>query len=242
MRSKFLLAVSSVVALFTFYRCDSELPVRYSEIRPLPLESILSINATENYIVIAAKYTTPNTCYDFYKSEIVSNDTIITLKIYGRDNRDNCYDIISSITHEDTIYLNTPGFKKLKFWQSDSLYKDTTIAFAGSYDITFPNFFIERGSDSDSSYISFRGRKIHPYLFEIEAVGWGRIGTGITLESINYPRKISFYLMGECGVDPSRIWDKAVRTTIITADIMDTVDVLTYSNLHRQTDTITVSR
>ncbi|AFH48993.1 Hypothetical protein IALB_1283 [Ignavibacterium album JCM 16511] len=157
----------------------------------MPLGKVQNIIATENFIIISATYTTLNSCWSYDKNEILSNDTTITLKVYAKYDVNYCPDVLSSIIHTDTIYLSSAGYKKIKFWQSDPLYKDTTIVFAANYNITFPYFFIEKGSDSDSSYISLRDSKIHPYLFEVEATGWGVIEKGI-LSDIVYKRKEIF--------------------------------------------------
>lgn len=206
------------------------------------MQKIQSITTSSNFIAITADYTTPNSCWYFHKTEILNNDTTIYLKIYAKYDGQNCTPFVSSITHIDTIFLNKAGFKKLKFWQSDSLYKDTTIVFAANYDITFPDFFVEKGSDSDSSYISFKGRKIHPYLFEVEGTGWGIIETGISLEKICEPQKLFFHLMGECGTVLTQTWNKTSRIQIITADVLDSVNTLAFTNLFRNTDTIFVSK
>lgn len=242
MKKNFYYLFFIAVGCLLINSCDVGEPTRYSDTKPVPLERIQSITAANNFIVITADYTTPNSCWHFYKSEISNNDTTIYIKIYAKYDGQNCTPFVGSITHIDTIFLNKAGFKKLKFWQSDSLYKDTTIVFAADYDITFPDFYVEKGSDSDSSYISFRGRKIHPYLFEIEATGWGDYGTGISLATVPKPNKLFFQLMAECGVNPPNIWVKAVRTAVITADILDTVNTLAFTNLYRHTDTIVVNR
>lgn len=242
MIQKLLLPVSLIVVLLSFYSCDSDEPTKFTEVKLVPLEKIDSIITTQTQIIVKATYTTPNSCWTFYKSEIINNDTTIILKVYAKYEGQNCPQVVSSITHTDTIYLSSAGYKKLKFWQSDSLYKDTTVVFAASYDISFPDFFVERGSDADSSYISFRGRKIHPYLFEVEGTGWGIIETGILLEKLCQPQKLFFQLMGECGTVLTQTWNKTSRIQIITADILDTVNTLAFTNLFRNTDTIYVNR
>ncbi len=92
--------------------------------------------------------------------------------------RNNCDENIEHLTHIDTIKFKNAGLKKLRFWLSDSSYQDTTIIFPKHYNLNFPDFFIEKGNDSDSPYISSRGTKIHPYLFEIVETGWGIIESG----------------------------------------------------------------
>lgn len=242
MIQKLIFTVSLIALLFSIYSCNSDEPTRFTEIRLVPIEKIDSIITTQTQIIVKATYTTPDPCWTFYKSEIINNDTTIILKVYAKYEGQNCPQVVSSITHIDTIYLSSAGFKKLRFWQNDSLYKDTTVVFASNYNITFPDFFVERGSDTDSSYISFRGRKIHPYLFEVEGTGWGIIETGILLEKISQPQKLFFQLMGECGTVLTQTWNKTSRTQIITADILDTVNTLAFTNLFRNTDTINVSR
>lgn len=49
-------------------------------------------------------------------------------------------------------------------------------------------------------------------------------------------------MIGECGIVFTTTLDKISRNTIITPDVLDTVNILGFSNLFRNTDTIFISR
>ncbi len=242
MKYKFYYALTLILTSCLLSSCDSDEPTKYTEIKPAPLERINSITVTDNFIIVNADYITSNSCWEYYKTEITGNDTTIYLKVYAKYEGQNCTPFVGSITHIDTIYLGSAGFKKIRFWQSDSLYKDTTIVFAANYNISFPDFFVEKGSDVDSSYISLRGTKINSFVFEIETTGWGIIETTISHSIIYKPNLIMIYMMGECGVVFTRTWEKASRKIIFTADVLDTVNTIAFTNLFRDTDTIVVNR
>jgi len=74
--------------------------------------------------------------------------------------------------------------------------------------VSFPEFFIEKGSDSDTTYISLRGIKKNNDTLEIQATGWGIIEYGLFLSRHNLPKEIHYQLMGECGTVSSRTWAK----------------------------------
>lgn len=222
--------------------CEESEPTRFSETKAIAIEKIDSIYHSESFIVVKATYILPNSCWAYQKTEITGNDSIVKIILYAKSDGQNCPDVLSYLTHSDTIYFNRAGYKKLSFWRSDSSYKDTTIIFAAHYDINFPEFFIEKGSDSDSSYISFRGRKIHPYLFEIEGTGWTKLGTGSFLDISFRPKEIFIKMMADCGVVLFNLWEKESENFIITADMLDTVNTLAFTNLYKRTDTIYVRR
>lgn len=231
-----------VTFILLFISCEESEPTIFSETTAIPLEKIDSIYASESFVVVKATYIIPNPCFNYQRTEITGNDSEIKIILYAKSTGQNCSDVLSYLTHSDTIYFNKAGYKKLSFWKSDSSYKDTTIIFAAQYNVTFPEFFIEKGSDSDSSYISFRGRKIHPYLFEIEGTGWTIPATGSLLDMTNKPQEILIKMMGECGFVFNESWYKETKTAIITADVLDTVNTLAFTNLFKQTDTIYARR
>ncbi len=119
-------------------------------------------------MIVTAKYVTPTPCYRYHKTEITGNDLIKTLKIFAETYEEPCIQILGSLTRTDTIYFDKAGIKKLRFWMSDSTFKDSTIIYPAHYQIKFPNFFIEKGSNADSSYISLRGTKINSFVYELE--------------------------------------------------------------------------
>jgi hypothetical protein len=222
--------------------CEESEPTKFSETKAIAIEKIDSIYYSESFIVVKATYILPNSCWAYQKTEITGNDSIVKIILYAKSDGQNCPDVLSYLSHSDTIYFNKAGFKKLSFWRSDSSYKDTTIIFAAHYNINFPEFFIEKGSDSDSSYISFRGRKIHPYLFEIEGTGWVKSWAAIFLHLEPKPQAIHVMMMADCGVGVPNIWDKETVSEVITADILDTVNTLVFKNFQKNTDTILVRR
>lgn len=242
MKNFLMLQLALVLFLFLFISCEESEPTKFSETKAIALEKIDSIYASESFVVVKATYIIPDPCFIYQRTEITGDDSEIKIILYARPSGQNCPDVLSYLTHSDTIYFNKAGFKKLNFWKGDSLFKDTTIIFAAHYNVDFPEFFIEQGTDSDSSYISFRGIKIHPYLFEIEGTGWTIPATGSFLDMTFKPQEILIKMMGECGVVLNENWYKETKTAIITADVLDTVNTLAFTNLFKQTDTIYVRR
>jgi hypothetical protein len=72
----------------------------------------------------------------------------------------------------------------------------------------FPEFFLEKGTDIDSSYISLRGLRISGGMFELQATSWGIRETGLFLFRRNSPRSAIFVFMGDCGTVSTRTWEK----------------------------------
>ena len=64
--------------------------------------------------------------------------------------------------------------------------------------ISFPEFFIEKGSDIDSSYISFKGVKKNNDTLEIQATSWGVIEYGLFISKKTFDNEIQYQMMGEC--------------------------------------------
>lgn len=112
--------------LYCFNGCQENLNSN-SIITPLPLMKIDSIDIKQNLVKITSTYITPNPCYYFYKTEIKGNDSVKTLKIYGKYDGEVCIQILGEIKRTDTVVFNRLGAKKIRFWQSDTTYKDTTI-------------------------------------------------------------------------------------------------------------------
>ena len=96
--------------------------------------------------------------------------------------------------------------------------------------LSFSNFFIEKGSDSDTSYISFRGTEINPDSLEIQATGWGIIETGLLLGRINLNKEIQFRMMARCGAITTRTYKKVTLKGWITAEETDTLQALSFAN------------
>lgn len=232
-----------IITALILTRCDHYNPVTTENILPVPLEGIDSIVATSHSLIVYARYTTPSKCWKYYETKISGDEHSKNIIVYAKEQNKSCFGGLGSIISIDTLYFNSAGLKKLSFWKDISSYYDTTVGFASIYKIKFPDFFLEKGSDADSSYISFRGTKINPYLYEIRGTGWGIIESGILIHQDNYPRKIVFLFMGECGTLFFKTWIKAERSLILTADVLDTVDVLAFTNGFRHCrDTLFVTR
>lgn len=104
-------------------------------------------------------------------------------------------------------------------------------------ELSFPEFFIEKGSDLDTSYISFRGTKKNNDTLEIQATSWGIRETGLLLTRHNSNKKVQFQMMGRCGTVLTRTWLKVDLTEWITAKEIDTLIILSFTNFR---DTLTI--
>ena len=109
----------------------------------------------------------------------------------------------------------------------------------GSVQHDFPEFFLEKGSDMDSSYISFRGEHFRNDTLQLEMTSWGVVEYGLFLRRQNDPQSASFFLMGKCGTVPTRTWRKVRLTHYLGAIERDTLWSLSFSNLR---DTLTIRR
>lgn len=105
--------------------------------------------------------------------------------------------------------------------------------------VSFPEFYLEKGSDIDSSFISFRGIRITYDTLEIQATGWGIIETGLHLHRGNIPLGIFYMFTGYCGTITSKTWAKVTLTDWITASETDTLWVLGFTNFR---DTLTIAK
>ena len=106
-----------------------------------------------------------------------------------------------------------------------------------SSQLNFPEFFIEKGIDEDSSYISFRGIKMNEDTLLIEGSSWGVIEYGLFIAREDFKQEIFFRMMGECGTVTTRTWMRVTRTSYITTAETDTLWKLGFTNLK---DTLTV--
>lgn len=103
--------------------------------------------------------------------------------------------------------------------------------------LSFPEFFIEQGSDLDTTYISLRGLKIADDSLEIQATSWGIIETGLFLEREDYYKEIRLRMMGECGTVSSITWEKVTFKKWITAEETQRLQKISFTNFR---DTIEV--
>lgn len=103
--------------------------------------------------------------------------------------------------------------------------------------ISYPEFFIEKGSDMDTSYISFRGVKKNNDTLEIQATSWGVIEYGLFLSRKNFIKEIQFQMMGKCGTVSTRTWTKVTLKGWIKSEETNTLQKLSFTNFN---DTINV--
>jgi hypothetical protein len=100
-----------------------------------------------------------------------------------------------------------------------------------------PQFFVEKGSDLDSSYISFRGFPKNSDTLQIEATSWDYFEDGLLLYRIYAPKAIHFQLFGRCGTGSTRTMQKETLKDWITLAQADTLQMLSFTNFR---DTLAV--
>jgi hypothetical protein len=105
--------------------------------------------------------------------------------------------------------------------------------------ISFPEFFVESGSDIDSSYISFRGIKRNSDTLEIQGTSWGIIEYGLILEKEDFPNSKFYKFTGICGTVSSYTWEKVTLTRYITSAEDDNLQSLSFTNFK---DTLIVNK
>ena len=103
----------------------------------------------------------------------------------------------------------------------------------------FPEFFVERGSDADSSYLSLRAVRIDSTLLDIQATSWGITETGLFLGRRPSKRAAVFEFMGDCGTVSTRTWEKVTLHRRLTRADQDTIDRIWLTNFR---DTLEVVR
>lgn len=102
--------------------------------------------------------------------------------------------------------------------------------------ISFPEFFVEKGSDLDTTYISLRGiNKINN--FEIQATGWGIWEYGLFLNRNDDPNSVNYSLMGFCGTVSTKTWRKVTFNDFLTPEELDTIDIISFTDFR---DTISI--
>jgi hypothetical protein len=108
-----------------------------------------------------------------------------------------------------------------------------------TYVASFSQFFFEKGTDEDSSYISLRGLQKENGLLELQATSWGIRETGLFLHRVKSPRSALFVFMGECGTISTATWEKATITLNLTAADQDTLWRIAFTS---HADTIDVAK
>jgi len=137
--------------LITFLRCNTietdEVSIPVIECGtivciPLPTAKIEKLIIEERQVTALATYITPTSCWKYHYSEIKSNDTVCTIKVFGQYAGEPCIQILSSITHEEKIIFDAPGKKLLRFW-NDEKYLDTLIyiSFSKKGKTKYANFY-----------------------------------------------------------------------------------------------------
>jgi hypothetical protein len=103
--------------------------------------------------------------------------------------------------------------------------------------LSFPEFFVEKGNDIDTSYISLRGIKISEDSLKIEAVSWGVIEFGLHLMCSKTETEFEYVLMGECGTTLTKTYQKVTLSDWITAEESENLLRISFSNFR---DTVEV--
>lgn len=103
----------------------------------------------------------------------------------------------------------------------------------------FPEFFVERGMDADSSYISLAAVRIDSTLLDIRVTSWGIRETGLFLGRRASKRAAVLEFMGECGTVSTRTWVKVTLYRQLTRADQDTIDRIWLTNFR---DTLEVVR
>jgi hypothetical protein len=105
--------------------------------------------------------------------------------------------------------------------------------------ISFKEFYIEKGSDFDTTYISFKGTIKNSNTLLIEATSWGILEVGLSLDRIDMNKEIMFGLMGQCGTIFTHTWAKVTFSNTISAAETDTLERISFTNFR---DTIVVNK
>jgi hypothetical protein len=99
---------------------------------------------------------------------------------------------------------------------------------ANSSAFAFPDTFIQKGSDADTSYFSLRIINQPDSQIQLECTGWGIEETGLflltgRLDSIYYLR-----FMGYCGTIFIHTWVKPTLTEILSSSLIDSIASIQY--------------
>jgi hypothetical protein len=95
---------------------------------------------------------------------------------------------------------------------------------------TFPEFFLEKGTDADSSYISLRGLHKGGGILELQTTSWGIRETGPMLVRISAPKSATFLFLGRCGTVPTKTWEKVMLQLDLTAADQDTLERIAFTS------------
>lgn len=104
---------------------------------------------------------------------------------------------------------------------------------------TFPEFFLEKGMDADSSYIALQGLRKSGGILELQATSWGIRETGLFLARQKASKAAVYVFMGECGTVSTRTWEKVTLHHELTAVDQDTINRILFTS---HGDTLEVGR
>jgi hypothetical protein len=95
---------------------------------------------------------------------------------------------------------------------------------------TFPEFFLEKGVDADSSYIALQGLRKSGGILELQATSWGIRETGLFLARQKASKAAVYVFMGECGTVSTRTWEKVTLHYELTAADQDTINRILFTS------------
>ncbi|MGQ9643154.1 MAG: hypothetical protein ACUVT3_04790 [Ignavibacterium sp.] len=58
-----------VFFIILFISCEDSEPTKFSETKPIALEKIDSIYASESFVIVKATYIIPNPCFNYQRTE-----------------------------------------------------------------------------------------------------------------------------------------------------------------------------
>ena len=115
-----------IVPFILISACNTNGP-DISMISPLPAIKIDSLQVIGKKVTIIATYSISTPCWYYYRTESSNDDNVFTSKVFGKYDGEICAQVVSSLKHKVQVNFLTTGIKKLRFWQNDSTYLDTTI-------------------------------------------------------------------------------------------------------------------
>lgn len=115
-----------IVPFLLITACNTNEP-NNSITRPLQAFKIDSLKNEGKKVTITTIYTIPTPCWYYVKTESSNDNSVFTSKVFGKYDGEICIQVVSSLKHSEQVNFSTIGIKKLRFWQNDSTYLDTTI-------------------------------------------------------------------------------------------------------------------
>ena len=115
-----------VLPLILIFACNTNEPDN-TMVSPLSAVKIDSIQVIGKQVSVTSTYLISTPCWHYDRTQISNENNVFTSKVFGKYNGEICIQVISSLKHTEQINFSTAGTKKLRFWQNDSTYLDTTI-------------------------------------------------------------------------------------------------------------------